>query len=76
MTKHELCTAVGARLRARRLELALTLTDVAVGAELSVGFVSQIERAVNAPSLYNLYRVAKALDLSLVRLFTEIDGAK
>lgn len=76
MTKHELCTAVGTRLRARRLELSLTLSDVARAADVSPGFVSHVELATNAPSLYNLYRVAKALNLSLVRLFTEIDGTK
>ena len=43
---------LGKRLRDRRQQLGLTLKRVADGAGLSVGFISQIERGLNAPSLY------------------------
>ena len=41
---------LGKRLRDRRQQLGLTLKQVADGAGLSVGFISQIERGLNAPS--------------------------
>jgi len=76
MTKEELRTAVGSRLRARRKELHLSLQAVGRGAGLSFGFISQIEMGRNFPSLDALYRVAKALDLSLVALFAGIDATR
>ncbi len=52
---------LGKRLRDRRRQLGLTLKDVADGAGLSVGFISQIERGLNAPSLSSLAAIAGVL---------------
>jgi transcriptional regulator with XRE-family HTH domain len=76
VTKEELQKALGIRLRARREELTRPLTRVARDAGLSFGFVSQLELGRNAPSLHVLYCLAKALDLSLVALFADIDAAR
>lgn len=65
---------LGQRLRARRLELDLTLKDVAVGAGLSVGFISQIERGLTAPSLSSLAGIARVLDTHLTRFLTSPSG--
>ena len=66
---------LGARLRTRRLELSLTLKDVAEGAGLSVGFISQVERGLTAPSLSSLSAIARVLDTHLTRFLTSPSGA-
>lgn len=55
--------SVGEKLRLRRKELKLTLSDVAHGAGLSVGFISQVERNITAPSLGSLASIATLLQL-------------
>jgi transcriptional regulator with XRE-family HTH domain len=52
---------LGQRLRERRQTLGLTLKEVADGAGLSVGFISQIERGITSPSLSSLVSVARVL---------------
>jgi transcriptional regulator with XRE-family HTH domain len=54
---------LGARLRQRRKELRLTLKEVADGAGLSVGFISQIERGITTPSLSSLVGVSRVLKM-------------
>jgi transcriptional regulator with XRE-family HTH domain len=52
---------LGHELRQRRLGLGLTLKQVADGAGLSVGFISQLERGLTAPSLSSLVSICKVL---------------
>lgn len=56
---------LGPRLRERRQALGLTLKEVAVGAGLSVGFISQIERGITGPSLSSLLAVSRVLDVDI-----------
>jgi len=67
---------LGQKLRQRRRELGLTLTDVADDAGLTAGFISQIERGITTPSLSSLISVAKALQVSVRDLLSqpEADG--
>ena len=53
--------SLGARLRARRKAQRLTLHQVADAAGLSIGFISQVERDLAAPSLSSLAAIAAAL---------------
>lgn len=53
------------KIRGRRKELKLTLNDVAEGAGLSVGFISQVERNITAPSLGSLATIASVLKLPI-----------
>lgn len=53
--------SLAGRLRARRNELGLTLKEVAEGAGLSVGFISQVERGLTAPSLSSLVSISQIL---------------
>lgn len=55
--------SLGERLRARRVQLKLTLREVAEGAGLSVGFISQIERGLTVPSLSSLVGVSRVLNV-------------
>lgn len=62
---------LGERLRRRRKSLGLTMEQVAVASGLSIGFISQIERGITAPSLTSLANVSRALDANLGDFFAE-----
>jgi len=53
---------LGKALRSRRKEIGLTMQQVADAAGLSVGFISQVERGLTAPSLGSLASLAGVLD--------------
>lgn len=61
-------TQLGSAIRHRRKALGLTLDEVARAAELTTGFISQIERGISAPSLSSLMAVAAALNTSIEQL--------
>lgn len=56
---------LGRQLRLSRKELGLTMQSVADAAGLSVGFISQVERGITAPSLGSLVSIANALQKPL-----------
>ena len=62
---------LGKRLRDRRQRLGLTLKQVADGAGLSVGFISQIERGLNAPSLSSLAAISGVLGAQVTEFFSQ-----
>jgi transcriptional regulator with XRE-family HTH domain len=59
---------IGQRLRARRVELGLTLAEVAEKAGLSLPYVSNLERGRGNPTLEALGALARALDTPLASL--------
>jgi transcriptional regulator with XRE-family HTH domain len=61
--------AVGARLRDLRHRSKLSLESVAARTELSVGFLSQIERGLSSPSLRVLATLADVLGVGIAALF-------
>lgn len=65
---------LGARLRARRKELGLTLAQVAKGAELTTGTISDLEQGRQKGST-KLHRIAQVLGVNVAWLENE-DGAK
>ena len=62
-------TDLGSKLRKRRRELGLTLEAVAKKAQVTTGFVSQVERNITSPSLLSLTALAKALDAHITEFF-------
>ena len=56
---------LGSRLKDRRKALGKTQQQVAEEADLTVGFISQIERGISTPSLASLYNLAKALETTV-----------
>ena len=62
---------LGKQLRDRRQQLGLTLKEVANGAGLSVGFISQIERGLNAPSLSSLAAISGVLRTHVTEFLTQ-----
>lgn len=57
--------SIGSLLKARRLEMNLTLQELAKRAELSAAFLSQAERGKATPSIVSLINIAKALDTDI-----------
>ena len=61
--------AVGRRIRDLRRARAMSLETVAARAELSIGFISQIERGLSSPSLRVLATLADVLGVGIAGLF-------
>lgn len=59
----------GERIRALRKEAGLSQEELAAKADISVDFVSLIERGINAPSFETLETLARALNLPVKELF-------
>lgn len=55
--------SLGQKLRQRRKELGLTLSEVASRSGFSNGFISQIERGITVPSLTSLIAVCAILEM-------------
>ena len=61
---------VGGRIRDMRRDRGLSLEAVAARTQLSIGFLSQIERGLSSPSLRVLATLADALDVGIAALFS------
>jgi transcriptional regulator with XRE-family HTH domain len=61
---------IGAKLREWRQHNGMTLNHVAQAVELSVGYISQVERGMANPSLETLKRLADALGHTVGELFS------
>lgn len=62
-------------LRAKRRELALTQEKLAESSGLSDRHIRSMERgSVDNPSAASLYRISKALDITMDELMRESDG--
>lgn len=68
-------SVVGERVRSVRRQRGLSLQSVAERAELSVGFLSQLERGLSSPTLRDLFKIASALDTTL-GIFFDPDGLR
>ena len=64
---------VGARLRARREALGISLRQFARDLDVSASFISQLETGKAQPSVATFYSICAALDLSLDELFAAGD---
>jgi len=63
--------SLGADLRALRKARGMTLTDLATVLGRSVGWLSQVERDRSTPSISDLRRIAKRMDISVSSLFRQ-----
>ena len=62
---------VGNRIKDIRKKKSLTITELAKYTNLSVGYLSNIERNQTSPTLRNLATICSALDISLTDIITE-----
>lgn len=64
--------SIGFRIRKRRIELGLTLFNLAVDSECSLSIISDLERGVaSGMTISTLIKIAKALEISAEELFCE-----
>jgi len=63
-------TELGQAIRRRRKAMGLTLDQVAKSADLTTGFLSQVERGISSPSLTSLMAIAAALQTSIEQLLS------
>jgi transcriptional regulator with XRE-family HTH domain len=66
-------SGIGAEVRKLRKEHELTVSELGVAAGISAGMLSKIENGTISPSLATLDAVAKALNVSISRLFADSD---
>ena len=67
--------ALAALLKRLREERGVTQEQLAFEAGITSSALSRIERAVNSPGWTTVTRIAKALDVSLVRLASDLEEA-
>ena len=63
---------LGSVLRRRRQELGRTLRDVSAAAQVSLGYLSEIERGQKEASSELLNSICTALDLKLSKVLTDV----
>ena len=56
-------TNVGARLRNIRKAKGLTLSELSKKTDMSVGFLSNLERDISSPTLDSLWHICEALEI-------------
>lgn len=66
----------GLHIKKLRQEHGLSQEQLGLIAELDRTYISGIERGVRNVSLVNIFRIAKALDISIATLFADLKGAK
>ncbi len=60
---------IGDKIKRRRIRLGLTQEELAARTELSKGFISQLERNLNSPSIATLMDILEALGTDLSDFF-------
>lgn len=61
----EISKDIGGKIRRRRRKLQITLNTMSEQTDLSIGFLSQVERGVSTPTLTSLYIISRALGVSV-----------
>lgn len=64
---------LGEKLKYYRKLRGLTIRDLADKSNLSIGFISNLERDINSPSISNLQQLCRILDINLVELIQPLD---
>jgi DNA-binding response OmpR family regulator len=72
MSEEALREALGTAIRERRKALGLTLAQVAERANVSLGYLSQIELGKNSASIETLYRICLGLRVKMAELFQTV----
>ena len=67
---------IGLRILAHRRQQRLSLRDVAQRTDLSISFLSQVERDLTVPSINSLKRIAQALGVTVAELLTERENGQ
>lgn len=73
MDKDEYLKKFGKTLRRLRDSKKLTQNELAFDADMDRSYLSDIERGVKNPTLYNVYRLSLALNIPTSKLFEDLD---
>jgi transcriptional regulator with XRE-family HTH domain len=65
---------LGQRVKERRLELGLSLRELAERTGLTASFLSQVERDLASPSIDSLRKISEALEVPMFRFLVEKDA--
>jgi transcriptional regulator with XRE-family HTH domain len=65
---------IGGDIRALRKSRKMTLEDLAKGTQKSLGWISQVERGLSAPTVSDLHDIARVLEVSISLFFGEADA--
>jgi len=68
LQKQELTRAVAARIKYLRLTKSMSQEDLALRAEINPAYFGQVERGLKCPTIDTLYKISKALEVSLSEL--------
>ena len=74
--KEESTVTIGSKLRDLRLKNGLTQEELADRAELSKGFISQLENDLTSPSIATLIDILTLLGSNLSSFFADYDESK
>ncbi|MGL5779610.1 helix-turn-helix domain-containing protein, partial [Cetobacterium sp.] len=62
---------ISEKIKNLRKDRGLSIKELSEKTGLSVGFISNLERNINSPSIANLQLICKVLDISLIDLLKE-----
>lgn len=62
---------LGEKLKELRKQKRMTISDIARNTGLSSGYISNVERNLNSPTIENLRKIVHALSITLVELFQD-----
>lgn len=72
--KKDLLRNLGNNIRMFRAERGLSQEELAFKINSARNFIGCIERAEKSPTIFTLYRIAKALNISLSELVKDLDN--
>ena len=64
---------LGEKIKYFRKEQRMTIKDLSTKTSLSVGFISNIERGQNSPSISNLQQICEALAVNLMEVLQDVN---
>jgi transcriptional regulator with XRE-family HTH domain len=64
---------LGEKIKYFRKEQKMTIKDLSGKTSLSVGFISNIERGQNSPSISNLQQICEALEVNLMEVLQDVN---
>lgn len=62
---------IGEKLKKTRKKQNLTISDLAKMTNLSAGYLSNVERGINSPTIESLRKIVNALSTTFIELFRE-----
>ncbi|RUW71848.1 helix-turn-helix transcriptional regulator, partial [Mesorhizobium sp. M4B.F.Ca.ET.049.02.1.2] len=65
--------AIGREVRAFRKKLGITVADLAVATDISLGMLSKIENGITSPSLTTLQALSRALGVPVTAFFRRFE---